>query len=317
VIFILVVVATFPDSPISITLVAIIGVTDLVIQPLLGIPSAQLQAQRKIVASQLVYLTPLAIRFLVILGIFVTPVADPLSGFVISSLIAGVIGLTVATLILPNAWPAFRHWRFATVPELRRATGFAILNATAVGPGEIDKSLAARLLPLATAGVYSGAARIIGAVSLPVTAMVQAALPSLFKEARQTAGIRPQMLTAMFAAAFFYGCGAAVLIWFCVPAIVWLFGEAYVGIGQAASLLCAAIPGMTLRQTSGAVLMARDQPWARILFEVSGIAVLLVAAIMLVPEFGIVGMIGAYVAAEWAMAFVAAAIVIKKRAPNK
>jgi hypothetical protein len=38
---------------------------------------------------------------------------------------------------------------------------------------------------------------------------------------------------------------------------------------------------------------------------------------MLVPEFGIVGMIGAYVAAEWAMAFVAAAIVIKKRAPNK
>jgi len=146
--------------------------------------------------------------------------------------------------------------------------------------------------------------------------MVQAALPTLFKEARQAAGIRPQMLKAMFAAAFFYGCGAALLIWFCVPAIVWLFGEAYVGIGQAASLLCAAIPGMTLRQTSGAILLARDQPWARILFEASGIAVLLVAAIMLVPEFGIVGMIGAYIAGEWAMAAVAAGLVFNYRNPE-
>jgi O-antigen/teichoic acid export membrane protein len=47
-----------------------------------------------------------------------------------------------------------------------------------------------------------------------------------------------------------------------------------------------------------------------------GADILLVAAIMLVPEFGIVGMIGAYIAGEWAMAAVAAGLVLNHRKPE-
>ena len=161
--------------------------------------------------------------------------------------------------------------------------------------------------------MYSGAARIVSAVNVPVSAMVQAALPTLFTQAREAEGIRPKMLATMFGAAFFYGSGAALLMWLFVPSIAWLFGDAYAGIGQVASLLCIAIPGTTVRMTSGAVLIARDQPWARVFYEASGLIIILVAAIILAPRYGLNGMVGAYVLAEWMMAIIAAGLVIRHR----
>ena len=313
VIYLLLVKWVFAASPISLELVVVIGLTELLVQPLIGFPSAQLQAQRKIAASQLVFLAPLVIRFVVILYMFLRPVGQPLAVFVVASLFAGLVGLLVASLAMPNAWPAFRHWRLATLPELRRAASFAVLSITTRGPTEVDKSLAARLLPLETAGVYSGAARIVSAVNVPILAMIQSALPTLFSQARQAAGIQPRMLATMFGVAFLYGSGAALLMWLFVPSIAWLFGDAYAGIGQTASLLCAAIPGTTLRMTSGAILMARDEPWARVFYEASGVAIILAAAIYFAPRFGIVGMISAYVAAEWVMAVIAAGLVIRHR----
>ena len=188
-----------------------------------------------------------------------------------------------------------------------------MLTATARGPTEVDKSLAARLLPLASAGIYSGAARIVSAVNVPVMAMVQAALPTLFAQARQATGIAPKMLATMYGATFLYGSAVALLMWLFAPSIAWLFGDAYEGIGHAASSLCVAIPATTLRMTSGTVLIASDQPWARVFYEASGVAVLVVAATWLAPRFGIEGMIGAYVATEWIMAIVAASLVMRQR----
>jgi O-antigen/teichoic acid export membrane protein len=313
VLYLLLVKSLLGESPLPLVLIIVIGLTELLIQPLMGFPSAQLQAQRRTAAAQLIHLVPLGLRFLAILYMFVRPVEQPLTIFVSASLVAGIVGLFVASLALPKAWPAFRHWRFPKLPELRRAAGFAVLAGTARGPTEVDKSLAASLLPLATAGVYSGAARIISAVNVPVLAMVQAALPTLFAQARQVTGIAPKMLLTMYAAAFFYGSAAALLMWLLVPSIAWLFGDAYAGIGQAAGLLCIGIPGTTLRMTSGTILIARDQPWARVFYEASGVAVLFASAIWLAPRFGITGMIGAYVATEWIMAFLAAGLVARQR----
>ena len=106
-----------------------IGLTELLVQPLINFPSVQLQARRKIVASQLVLLPSLSIRFLVILGVFYYPIDDPLLAFVTGSLLAGITGLLVASTISREAWPAFRHWRIANSRELRRSAGFAALNA--------------------------------------------------------------------------------------------------------------------------------------------------------------------------------------------
>ena len=315
-VYLLLVDSIFAASPVSLELVIVIGMTELLIQPLIGFPSVQLQAQRRIAASQLVFLAPLALRFIVILWLFAVPVSQPLTVFVIASLVAGVTGLFIASLATPKAWPAFRHWRFATLPELRRAAGFAVLNVTAAGPAEIDKSLAARLLPLAMAGVYSGAARIVNALSLPVYAMVQAALPTLLREAASNTGIRRRMLMTMFATAFSYGCAAAFILWLLVPGIVWLFGDAYSGIGYTASLLCTAVPGTALRMTSGAVLIARNQPWARVVFEATGMAALVTAAVILTPDLGITGLIAAYVTAEWTMALVAGFLVTRYSAAD-
>jgi O-antigen/teichoic acid export membrane protein len=314
-IYMLLVRSIFVSSPIPLDLVILIGITELFLQPLISIPSAQLQARRKIVTSQLVFLAPLTIRFLVILTIFVAPVQDVLRVFVTGSLIAGVVGIVIASMASPMSWPAFRHWRLATAPELRHSVGFAALNITGAAPAEIDKSLAARLLPLAAAGLYSGAARIVSAVSLPVVAMLQAALPRLFHESSQTRGITPLLLTSLYGSALLYGVGAAIVMWLLVPLLGWLFGDDYVGIGEIASLLCAAIPGTTLRLTNGVILMARGRPWQRIVSELAGIAAIVIAALLLVPKYGISGMIAAYIAAEWLTAVVGVSFVLAYRNP--
>lgn len=301
----------FTRSPISVSLVAIIGATELFVQPLLRLPSAQLQARRRVVTSQLVMLVPQALRFLLVLGIALQPIQHPLAVLVVGSLLAGTVGLLVATKLTPDGWPAFHHWRLATAAELRRAAGFAVVTITATGPSEIDKSLAARLLPLATAGVYSGAARVISAVSLPVSAMIHAVLPTLFREAGETKGIRPKMLVTMFAATFFYGASIATVMWLAVPLVTWAFGSAYTGIGQAVGWLCIAIPGTMLRMSGGAVLLARGRTWERVSCEMAGLASIVVLAIYLVPEYGIFGMIAAYVIAEWLMACYSIGLVVK------
>ena len=107
--FFLVTRIVFAGSPVSSSLFFVIGLTELVVQPLIFFPSVQLQAQRRIAASQLIHLTPLALRFLTIVYIFVNPVEQPLTVFVIASLIAGLVGLIVASIAMPQAWPAFRQ----------------------------------------------------------------------------------------------------------------------------------------------------------------------------------------------------------------
>jgi len=311
VVFLLVALGAFAGSPVPPSLVILIGLTEIIIQPLINYPSVQLQAQRRIAASQLVHLTPLGLRFLTIAYIFTNPVDQPLAVFLIASLFAGLIGLVVASVAMSQAWPAFRHWRLASGNELRRAAGFAVAGFASKGPTEIDKSLAARLLPLDAAGVYSGAARIVGAVNIPVSSMIQSALPTLFSQARSDSGIRKHMLATLFFLAGGYGTIAALIMWQLVPVIGWVFGDAYAGIEEAATWLCLAIPGTMLRVTSGAILVAREQPLARTSVELCGLASIIVAAIIFAPRLGILGMIAAYVVAEWVMAILAAAFVLQ------
>ncbi len=301
----------FRDSPVSEVIVLLIGITEIILMPLISFPSVQLQARRQIVKSQLVFLIPLAIRFVVILAITLFATDQPLLLFALGCMAGGILGVLVVSISEPELWPALRHWRIAKPIEVRRAAGYAMLNMTAAGPSEIDKSIAARLLPLATAGVYSGAARITGAVSLPVNAMVHAALPTLFQQARTLGYVQPRLLVALFTAALVYGSVIALALWAIVPVIAWMFGESYVGVKLAVSWLCCAIPGTTLRISSGSVLLAQNRPWARVCTEMSGIVVILIAAVALVPAFGLLGMIIAYVSAEWIMAILTAILVVK------
>ncbi|MDE1887201.1 MAG: polysaccharide biosynthesis C-terminal domain-containing protein, partial [Gammaproteobacteria bacterium] len=109
----------------------------------------------------------------------------------------------------------------------------------------------------------------------------------------------------------------AVALWFIAPAFVWLFGAKYDGIQHVIHWLCLAVPGMALRMAAGSVLMALGKPWMRVGFELAGLVVLVIAAILLTAYFGTTGMPLALVCSEWAMAIVGMAFVTITRESAK
>jgi O-antigen/teichoic acid export membrane protein len=219
----------------------------------------------------------------------------------------------IATATMHGRWPKPVNWRMPSRIDIRQSAGYAMLNITAAGPAELDKTLAAQLLPLAFAGVYAAGARVIGAATLPVIAMMLSALPRLFREGQGHTRRTAQLLQWLFAAALGYSTLLAAAFWFIAPVFDSLFGAKYHGLDQTIRWLCLAIPGMALRIAAGSVLMALGKPWVRVSFELAGLIVLIVASTLLTAGFGAHGMPLALACSEWAMSLFGWRLVVTNR----
>jgi O-antigen/teichoic acid export membrane protein len=79
---------------------------------------------------------------------------------------------------------------------------------------------------------------------------------------------------------------------------------------------------MALRIATGNVLMALGKPWMRAGFEISGLIVLLFAAITLTARLGTIGMPLALACSEWGMAVTGMVFIMRSNTwqltlPNK
>lgn len=279
-----------------------IGLAELLLQPLLLQTGVEHQAQGRIARSQLLVNTPVFLRLLVACGVWIARTAHPLEAYVWGYLAVAGLALVLGLRSLETPWPSLSRMRLPRSTEWRDASGFAVLNLTALGPTELDKTLALRLLPLAAAGVYAAGARVIGAAVLPVIALLLAALPRLFREATQPHGI--SLLRWLFFISVGYGVMAAIGLWLAAPLVEWLFGTQYQGITEVLHWLAIAVPGMALRFAAGGALMARGRPWLRAVFEILGMCVLFLTAIVLASNYPIRGLPLALACSEWVMATV-------------
>lgn len=279
-----------------------IGATETLLQPLFSLPAAEHLALGHIARSQLLTTLPLALRLAAAAVVFLLSPADPLTAYGYGYFAASLIALAVASATMPAPWPVLKNWRLPNGVELRDAAGYAVMSISATSPAELDKTLATKLLPLAVSGLYAAGARVIGAATLPVIAMMLSALPRLFREGRDQLQRTARLLRWICAAAFGYSVALAVVLWFIAPVFVWLFGPKYQSIPHTVHWLTLAVPGMALRLAAGNVLMALGKPWMRVGFEVFGLIVLVVAAAMLAPRFDTAGMPLALACSEWAMA---------------
>ncbi|MDE2023960.1 MAG: oligosaccharide flippase family protein [Gammaproteobacteria bacterium] len=313
VIYLLICTFALREAGVPIKVLVAIGITETLLQPLFGLPAAEHLALGRIARSQLLTTLPLALRLAAAAAVFLLHPGDSLAAYGYGYCIASLIALAVATVTMPAPWPVLNLWRLPNGAELREAAGYAALNITATTPAELDKTLATKLLPLAASGLYAAGARVIGAATLPVIAMMLSALPRLFREGQNKSRRTARLLRWVFAAALGYSVVLAVALWFIAPAFVWLFGAKYAGIQHVIHWLCLAVPGMALRMVAGSVLMALGKPWMRVGFELAGLIVLVVAALLLTAHFGTTGMPFALVCSEWAMAIVGTAFVINTR----
>lgn len=304
VIYLLLCTLALRESGVAFGILLAIGITEVWLQPLFGLPTAEHLALGRIARSQLLQTLPLGLRLAAAAAVFLLHLSHPLAAYAYGYLIASLIALVVATVTMPERWPALRTWRLPSRAELRETVGYAALNITATSPAELDKTLATKLLPLGAAGVYAAGARVIGAATLPVIAMMLSALPRLFREGRDQPKRTAHLLRWIFGAALVYSVVLAMVLWFIAPVFVWLFGAKYNGIEHMIHWLCLAVPGMALRIAAGSVLMALGKPWMRVGFEVAGLVILVTAAATLTAHFGAIGMSLALACSEWGMAVI-------------
>jgi len=297
------------EAGVGIHVLFAIGIAEIWLQPLFGLPATEHLALGRTACSQLLTTLPFMLRLAAATAVFLLHFADPLAAYAYGYLAASFAALAVATVTMPTPWPAPHSWRLPARAEMRQATGYAALAITATSPAELDKTLAAKLLPLGAAGVYAAGARVIGAATLPVSAMLLSALPRLFREGQDQPRRTAHLLRWIFGAAMVYSVALAVILWFIAPVFVWLFGPKYHGIEHMIHWLCLAVPGMALRIAAGSVLMALGKPWMRVGFEVAGLVVLIIAATLLTAQFGVTGMPLALACSEWTMAILGGRLI--------
>lgn len=300
----------FSSSGVSLMVVLAIGAAEILLQPLFAFPSNEHLAMERVARSQLVMGLPLATRLLAVSLVSMLDAADPLAVFSFGYLAASSIALILATITSPNPLPRQSTWRLPSSAELRQSAGYAALAITASGPSELDKTLAAGLLPPSSSGLYAAGARIIGAVTLPVIAMLLSALPRLFRDGQTQPQKTTRLLRWIFVVTLLYSALVAIVLWFTAPVFMWLLGPSYDGILQMIQWLCLAVPGMALRIAAGSVLMALGRPWMRAGFEIAGVLVLLICSFILTGRLGGTGMALALACAEWAMAALGLALIV-------
>jgi len=316
-IYLLVCLLALHISGVSWVILLTIGVTELWLQPLFSLTVHEHHGLGRIARSQLLKVLPLALRLVAVASIFLVNPADPLTTYACAYPVVSAVALTLAVRTFSHRWPAPKCWRLPRPAELRRAAGYAALAMSASGPGELDKTLAAKLLPLTAAGIYAVAARIIVAVTLPVNAMLTSALPRLFREGRDQPNRTGNLLLWVFGTTAIYVFAITVFLWSIAPLFEWLLGAKYHGLGQNIRWLCLAVPGLALRMVAGTVLMSLGRPWVRVGFEVAGVAVLIAAAVTLTAMFGGLGMPLALACSEWVMATIGITMILGYTAPHR
>lgn len=279
-----------------------IGVSELLLQPFIVLVSVEHQAQGHIARSQLLTTLPLGLRLLVAFGVWVVHPQEPLAMFALGYLLVTGLAMGIALWHLPEPWPKIGAWRLASKDELKHISGYAVLNLTAIGPSELDKALAVKLMPLGAVGVYAAGTRIVGALILPVMSLLISALPRLFRESAGQDTRQGRLIPWIFVVSLGYGLLAGLVLWKVSWIFSWMFGNSYRGLAEVLPYLALAVPGFTMRFSAGAVLVTQEKPWFRVWFELFGMVALVTAAYVLVPDRPTSGMPLALTLAEWGMA---------------
>jgi O-antigen/teichoic acid export membrane protein len=310
--YVLTCLALLPAAPGPAVLLAL-GATELLLNPLLSLCSAEQQARGHIALSQALPTLPLVLRLGAAGAIWFLHAEEPLLLYTIACALASAAALLLGWSQLPAPWPAFREWRLPRAEERRAAAGYAALSVSGVATLELDKTLALNLLAAPATGLYATGTRVIGALTLPVLAMIHSASPRLFRERASPSAQSARLLLALYGSALAYGVLISGILWFAAPLVEALFGPGYAGLAAAVSWLCAVIPGVTLRLTAANILLALGRPYLRGMIEGAGVAVLAALALALAPRHGVAGMAGALAGAEMFMALALTASILVTR----
>jgi O-antigen/teichoic acid export membrane protein len=289
----------FPIPNNAYWVVLCLGCAEVVFQPFLVVAAMERHGRGLVAGSQILLIHPLLLRLLVILAVAWSAPQNPLLWYALGHLVAVILVLGIVVLRMPVAWRHPSQWQVACRSHWGGLSGYALMNVSANGVAELDKMLAARLLPFDAAGIYSAASRIVGSLVLPIMGMILSAMPRLFRD-----GLASGMYLQywLFVVAGLYGVLAAAVMTLIAPWVESVLGEAYAGIGELIRMLVFAIPAVCVRAAATNVLTTLERPWLRIGLELVGWLVIVVLALAFVQSRESTGLVFSIICSEWLLA---------------
>lgn len=276
VVFVILAMKFFPIGGVSIALLA---VSELLIQPVIVILAVPHHASGSPAKAQSILLLTLILRALWITVLYLFISGATLEHYIAGHFACSIFALITAARLLPTPSPRLRELSLLPRSQWRENGGYAVLATTAAAPSELDKITASKLLNPLAAGSYAASARIAAAMVIPVIALMLAMIPKLYRRSFVADG--PTSDLPLFWATVGYGAVAAGALYLLAPVLALLIGPSYVGLSDYVSWFAFIVPGMCLRLSAVNLLMTMNLPWRRAAVEMLGAAALVVFAVML------------------------------------
>jgi len=281
-----------------------IAASELLLMPGVALLSYVLQAHDRVPLSQLVQWLPLGLRIIAALLCFSAIDAERLQWYVVLQLLMALAGL-VAGLRITRRHVVLR-WRprIASWEELKQGAVYASMHLVAANPSELDKIIAVRLVGGHDSGIYAATTRVMGALVTPVTAMLLAAQPRLFRHAHEPSAGGQRLIGVIAGLALGWGLLCWLLLVLSSPFLPWLFDDSFAAMTSLMPWIAIVAAPLSLRLAAGSVLMALGRPLERLGFELCGIAALVSGMFILAPAMGVKGIIIGLFASECCMALI-------------
>lgn len=301
----------FSSEIISFNSLLCIGLTEIFFAPLLTLVSSEHQALKGVAKSQLVLVTPLLLRFFSAFFVFLYSTETPIDDYAWYYLLSSVTALIVGLFSLSEPWPNPKNWQFPSIKQLRKSSRYAFMNFVALGPFELDKAVALKVLPEPQAGVYSISSRIVYAALAPLVALLLTLQPKVLQDLLvQPERVKASLTKTLLVAVFFGGVLGGGL-WFFSDMFNWVLGGSYTGVSASLKHLSLITPAMALKITVCYLFVALKMPLKRSIVEIAGLVVFFITIILWTPAKSASGFIHALIVAEYFATILGVILMLK------
>lgn len=268
---------------------AAVGLPELICFPLTVLASYAFQAHERMGWAGALYVL-IPIGNLLAAGAFLLlPKATTLESYLpfhaAASVLAAAcaVGLVRALLTPPEAPFSLRQ------RDVREGFGFSLMRLVETGMTSLDKTLVLKLAGSEVAGIYSSAYRLVAVLAIPATSLGMAALPRLFRAYEQKGDAHDRLVRTLVGVSFVYGVLAGFATWALSDILPFLLGREFEPAARTARWLALSPMLYGFYALGCNVLVTSRRRYLRVLAQVAGIALLLIAALLCVPSFGLKG----------------------------
>lgn len=289
--------ALFLQQRLPLTPMLLLALSELILLPASHAATSQCYALERSTASAVsICFVPLG-RILAMIGLVGSGLVGTPEHAAAAHFIGSVLGLTAAIALVARVdglpeWRSRLPFRDAT----KQGTAYAVSNAAGASYQEIDKILMLQLLGAAAVGPYTVAFRVASIFVLPISALISATLPRLMT--LHESGDKARTYRIALFVALGYGVFASMAMLIVAPVAPHLFGLGYEEATYYLLLLAPWPVLFALRQCLATRLTASSHHLLRSAAETTGLALVTVLNIILLPPIGTAASVFSLLATE-------------------